>query len=712
MTAPSISSLPATWCSTELAAMAEGDKFEAYYTEKFWQMVPGIYREMDAATPTPGVLRALIGVMARQAARVRRSNDRVWEDMFIEFCDDWAVPYLGELVSTRLVPISTARARRADVAKTIYYRRRAGTLAVLEELIIDVTGWEGVVVEQFRRLARTVHLLEPAPPMLAGRLTGTLQGGFPDLHRQDVDELVGGPFEEFNHTVDVRQYAGGVDGRYNIPKLGFYLYRLQSLLIDGVTPAELVANDPTRWTLDPSGRDVQLFMASARPPPLPGRGGGWQRAQPWNLPAPLTCRLLGDPEARPDLLPPDSGGLPDGARPAVRLREPAGLIGISLIAGVNLANWAVDLAAWRAATTVRAAVDPARGRLLFVNSPPASPPQFRVGYYAASPGPVGAGPYPRTQQLVRDLTLPDGTVQRIAPADVITGGGLLTAAELTPGRPVQIGDSATYDGNLILGPVPRITILAADGTRPYIALGADLIIHGTDGDVVIDGLWFGGGHDLVLTGTLNTVTLNNVTLDPGGLRTDGSAITPTRLVVDGLVRQLTISASILPVLRTSGAGAAEATAISDSVVPAPAGAPGIALGIGLVTLRRVTVDGDMQVRRLDASDVLITGTISVEDTQDGCFRFSGAGPGSIVPHPYRAVVVSDPGPLFVSRRFGDGAYYQLSAAAPAAIVRGAESGAEMGAYAAQMNPIKLDSLAAKVSEYMPFGLIPLFVMET
>jgi hypothetical protein len=36
----------------------------------------------------------------------------------------------------------------------------------------------------------------------------------------------------------------------------------------------------------------------------------------------------------------------------------------------------------------------------------------------------------------------------------------------------------------------------------------------------------------------------------------------------------------------------------------------------------------------------------------------------------------------------------------------------MGAYAAQMNPIKLDSLAAKAGEYMPFGLIPLFVMET
>jgi hypothetical protein len=76
------------------------------------------------------------------------------------------------------------------------------------------------------------------------------------------------------------------------------------------------------------------------------------------------------------------------------------------------------------------------------------------------------------------------------------------------------------------------------------------------------------------------------------------------------------------------------------------------------------------------------------------------------------VPIADPPPLFVTRRFGAGGHYQLRAPAPAAIARGAESGAEMGAYAGQMNPIKLDSLAAKSSEYMPFGLIPLFVMET
>jgi hypothetical protein len=694
--------------------MAEGDGFEAYFTEKFWQMVPGIYREMDAASPAPGTLRALIGVIATQAARVRRSNDRLWEDMFVEFCDDWAVPYLGDLVGTRLIPVSNARARRADVAKTIYYRRRAGTLAVLEELILDITGWEGVVVEQFRRLARTAHLLEPAPPPLSGRLTGTPQGGLPNLRRQDAVELVGGPFEEFSHTVDVRHHAGGIDGRYNIPKLGFYLYRLQVLLLDGVMPYQPNPADPARWTFDPSGRDVPMYMASARPPPAPGRAGGWRRARAWDLPAPLTCRLLNDPDAAPDLLPPDgvTGNLPDGAHPAVRIREPAGLLGISALTGASLANWGADLGAWATGTSKRAAVDPARGRLWFANAPPADPSKLRVGYYPASPGPIGAGAYNRTQQLVRDLTLPDGTVQRIASGDVISGGGLLTTAQLAPGRPVQISDSATYHGAIALPAQARITALAAEGQRPYVALTADLTVMGNDGVLVLDGLWLGGGHDLVLTGVFAQVTLNSMTLDPGGLRADGSAIAPSRLVVQGLVRNLTVSSSILPALAATGAGTVEAASISDSIIAAVSGAKGIDLGFGLVTLRRVTVDGDIAVRRLDASDALITGVATAQDTQDGCFRFSAAAAASVLPHPYRSSTVLDPAPLFVSRRFGDGGYYQLSDAAAAAIATGAKSGSEMGAWCAQMNPVKRVSLAAKVDEYMPFGLIPIFVTET
>ena len=47
-----------------------------------------------------------------------------------------------------------------------------------------------------------------------------------------------------------------------------------------------------------------------------------------------------------------------------------------------------------------------------------------------------------------------------------------------------------------------------------------------------------------------------------------------------------------------------------------------------------------------------------------------------------------------------------------ALRRGAENGSELGAWSASLNPIKEDSLARKVEEYLPFGLAPMFIRET
>src|SRR5882757_9663901 len=99
------------------------DGYTAWYQAKLWQLLPGVYRNLDGETAT-----------------VRRSIDRLWENQSIETCDDWVVPYIGDLLATRLVSCLDARAQRLDVAKTIYYRRRAGTLGLLEELVADIAG--------------------------------------------------------------------------------------------------------------------------------------------------------------------------------------------------------------------------------------------------------------------------------------------------------------------------------------------------------------------------------------------------------------------------------------------------------------------------------------------------------------------------------------------------------------------------------------------
>ena len=124
---------------TSPEAQLPNDQFESYYLEKLWELIPPVYRDSDGLEGGD-VLRALVKILAEQAAVERRSIDRLWEDQFIDFCDDWAVPYLGDLVGTRMVSSLDDRGRRADVANTIHYRRRAGTLAILEGLTATVTG--------------------------------------------------------------------------------------------------------------------------------------------------------------------------------------------------------------------------------------------------------------------------------------------------------------------------------------------------------------------------------------------------------------------------------------------------------------------------------------------------------------------------------------------------------------------------------------------
>ena len=154
------------------------DGYAGYYAQRLWALLPSVYRTDDTdAYGAPGPLHELLNRVGAQVAVVRRSLDRLWADQSIETCDDWVIPYIGDLLGTNLVTGLDTRGQRLDVAKTIYYRRRKGTLALLEELARDVTGWDAHLVEGFRRLARTRHGLDPM--VGGGRFPGRrqLRGG-------------------------------------------------------------------------------------------------------------------------------------------------------------------------------------------------------------------------------------------------------------------------------------------------------------------------------------------------------------------------------------------------------------------------------------------------------------------------------------------------------------------------------------------------------
>ena len=104
-----------------------------------YSLLPAIYRIRDAERGYP--LRALLGLVSRQAGLVKADIDGLWDDLFIETCADWVVPYIGDLVANNPIHGNIVR-RRTDVAHTIYYRRRKGTQTMLEQLARDVTGWD------------------------------------------------------------------------------------------------------------------------------------------------------------------------------------------------------------------------------------------------------------------------------------------------------------------------------------------------------------------------------------------------------------------------------------------------------------------------------------------------------------------------------------------------------------------------------------------
>ncbi len=116
---------------------------------------PAVYRDADGLDENGGVLRGLATVLAEQAAIVRRSSDRLWDDQSSTSATT-GVPYIGDLLGTRMVSSFDKRGRRVDVANTIYYRA-APARSRAEGMTADLNRWEGTAVEEFRHLLRHPH---------------------------------------------------------------------------------------------------------------------------------------------------------------------------------------------------------------------------------------------------------------------------------------------------------------------------------------------------------------------------------------------------------------------------------------------------------------------------------------------------------------------------------------------------------------------------
>jgi hypothetical protein len=178
------------------------------------------------------------------------------------------------------------------------------------------------------------------------------------------------------HTPDFRRIEG-YQGRFNIPKLNFFLYRLFAYEVIRATPCDLGSQ---RFTFDPSGRDISLF----RPSQKIGSTNP-TRVQEWQLPAPIPCRLL--EQFKPDLI-------PKAVALAVAATEDAAALPAHAIQAGNLATWSLP-----GAPGIEAFVDPVLGRFLLTSAPAGQEKVYALHYHYGLSSEVGAGTYVRSQSV-------------------------------------------------------------------------------------------------------------------------------------------------------------------------------------------------------------------------------------------------------------------------------------------------------------------------
>lgn len=731
-----------------------------------FDLLPVVYRRRDAEQGGP--LQALCGILQEQVDLLDQDIAQLYANWFIETCDEWAVPYLGDLVgfdalpgTTELGDVGSAEGRlrerrvlpRRAVANTVRDRRRKGTLSLLEDLAMDVASWPAHAVEFYK-------LLGWAQSLNHQRLE---RGGTVDLRKGAALETLGGPFEGTAHSVEVRRIVSQRRrGRYNIPSVGLYVWRLGSYSVSG-TPAYCVEEVGTHcFTLSVLGNDTRLFTNPRRenPPVHP--------SPELDLPAPLRRRAFevdtygadhklshveasedycGDSTDEPKSLVVVAPDWPKRGAPQPVPRE--------LLIPADLSDWS-----YRAPLGF-IAVDPIRGRLVF---PSTQLPKrgVKAWYHYGFSADMGGGEYPRS------LSQPKGAaLYRVGEGeDHTTIRGALEAWAKADPKPasavVEIQDSGAYTEpvHVELKAGEYLQLRSASGKRPVLRLldyQADkpdaFSVSGARGSrFVLDGLLVTGrglrieGPDVEAPppsvqasdkpGDLCEVRLRHCTLVPGwGLDCDCSPKHPNdpSLTLAGTGARIVIEHSIvgtIEVVENEVAMEPVPIELSDSILDstrherAALGAQNLPFAYARASFRRCTVFGTVAAHAIDlAENSIFFDEVHVMRRQVGCMRFCYAPAGSRTPKRYHcqpdlavkalgagasdqdiAVARAGAAPVFTSTHYGEPAYAQLSLDCPDAIRTGAEDESEMGAFHDLYQPQREASLQARLDEFTPAGM--------
>lgn len=705
--------------------------------QSLFDLLPALYRIKDAQVAqtqglTHGPLQSLLMLIDEQFAVVADDLNQLYDDQFIETCAPWVVPYIGDLIGYKPVHgVALAVASpRAEVAHTISFRRRKGTILVLEQLARDVTGWGAHAIEMFQLLAATQYMKAVRPD---NHYT-------PDLRRWQVREYMDTGFDQTAHIIDVRQISTQL-GRYNIPNIGVFLYSLTAYSMTN-SLLSAVGGSSQFFRFNPLGADMPLFNN-----PVSQGSQITTAAQPVNVPARLARQVLCQDFQS------TTGTVYYGQGNSLALSiggvfQNAYQIQVCDLSGPDGSWMNVPLPGG----PYIAAIDPKLGRLA-LSSPLAStsPPPQATFYYGFNAD-MGGGEYAsraatfvvqsETSVLSYSHTAPSGTTLQTVLNQATTQLGNPGVVEVA----VEITDSWTYalpttTASALQISIPAGTTLelrAAEGCRPTLLLGGEMtVVGGVGSTLVLNGLLIAylpssttaplptalvhapsaGGNQL------GQIVLTHCTAVPGlALTSQGAAQYAGHpvLVAEVPAMQIVIQQSIVGGIQVQGQCTVTCT---DSVLDAcsPTGVAYSALdgasGGGSLTLQSCTVIGKIHAALFSLiSNSILLAALASSDTwtapvladrkQQGCVRFSYLPSNAVTPRQFECVPKTSDTltPLFYSLRYGDPGYAKLMPDTADPIRKGADDGGELGAFHFVFAPLRETDLLVRLQEYLPAGL--------
>jgi len=745
--------------------------------DRLYDLLPAVHRLRDADRGYP--LRALLQVISEQVNVVDADIAQLYENWFIETCQDWVIPYIGDLVG--YTPLYAAadsggtKARalqrerllipRREVANTVRFRRRKGTVAVLEDLAEAVAGWPARAVEFYRLLSFTQNI----------NYLHLDRGRTVDIRDGDALDDLGSAFEEVAHLVDVRCIgARHFPEFYNIPSVGVFVWRLKTYSITQA-PASFDDTTPNCYYFSALGNDTPLYNRSqqtaAHPP---GK---------LNLPTPITRRGLQCYETN-EATETETSGIPyyygDGKSFEIWAGSLSTPVDPKSIVVADLTDWTYR------PLPGQVVVDPQLGRIAF---PPTSGRKqgVWVSYNYAFSADMGGGEYDRQLSQPANHTLYlVGSGERFTRInDALTQW----QSDKPANAVIEITDSGVYveQINVSLNQGQTLQLRAAIGKRPVIRLlnwqnsqPDNLTITGVapvDPPSAASGPRAAGHAANVAAGNVGAAT--SASSEPTNWFTlDGIVVTGRGVQVQGDLAGVVIRDSTLvpgwgmdcncnpshptePSLQLNDApdcvrvehsiiGSVQVNRdevrndpcriyISDSIVDATSpgkvavGAPEKLCAYSVLNIKRCTVFGQVQTHAIElAENSIFMGVVRDCRRQQGCMRFCYVTPGSRTPRRYecqpdlvesavRALAQQDNisvaeqnalltqerarvTPVFNSTRYGKPAYCQLSDFCAVEITQGADDQSEMGVFHDLYQPQREANLRTRLSEYAPAGM--------